>query len=84
MLRVFEIREIFVIGENSERVNSAFEVMAPFLEGADYCEKFMVIDIIVAFSIVERARHKGNGMPVAICILLTKDGASREFRGICF
>ena len=73
-----------MIGEDSEWVNCAFKVMTPFLKGTDYCEKFTIIDVVVAFGVIEGARHKGNGVPIAICILLMKDGASREFGSICF
>ena len=84
LLRVFEVREVLVICQDSERMGSAFEIVMPFLEGADDGEKLTVINIVVAFGIVERMRHKGDRVPVTICILLAKDCAGREFRGVGF
>ena len=84
LLRVFEVREVLVIRQDSERMGSAFEIVMPFLEGADDGEKLTVINIVVAFCIVERAGHESNWMPIAIGILLTKNSASSELGGIGF
>ena len=35
LLRVFEVRKVFVIHQYGKRMDSAFEVVAPFLESAD-------------------------------------------------
>ena len=53
LLRMFEIGKVLVIGEDSEWVRSTFEIVAPFLKGVDYCKKFTIINIVVAFGIVK-------------------------------
>ena len=84
LLRVFEVREVLVIHQDSERMGSAFEIVTPFLEGADDGKKLTVINIVIVFCVIERARHESNWMPIAIGILLTKNSASSKLGGIGF
>ena len=84
LLRVFEVREVLVIHQDSERMGSTFEIVTPFLESVDDGKKLAVINIIVAFCIVKGTRHESNQMPIAIHILLTKNGTGSKLGGISF
>ena len=84
LLRVFKICEIFVISQDSERVGGTFKIVAPFLKGMDDSEKLTVVNVVVAFCVVERTRHEGDRVPITISILLTEDGTSREFGSVSF
>ena len=49
-LGLAEVGEVFVVCENLYRERRAVEVVTPGFQGADDCEEFSVIDVIVSFS----------------------------------
>ena len=47
--RILDVRQIFVISDNRDRVWGALEVLLPFREYKDDSKEFPVIDVIVLF-----------------------------------
>ena len=54
-LRVFQIRQVFMISEDGNQVGSSLEMLFPFSKGRDDSQKLLVIDIIVSF-------HEGESL----------------------
>ena len=57
--RVLEIRQVLVVGDKSNRMGGALNILAPFSESENDCEEFAVINIIVSFSGKESAGKVG-------------------------
>ena len=47
-MRVFDIGKVLVVGDDGDRMCGSLEVLTPFLQGENYCKKFMIIDVVVA------------------------------------
>ena len=75
--------KVFMIGENLDREGRTMEVMTPSFEGTNNCEKFTIINIIVAFCQRKRLRQIGARVPFSIGICLEENHARRELRGVC-
>ena len=48
--RVFEIRQILMIGEDRDRVRSPLQVLFPFNKGEDNSKELLIIYVVVSFS----------------------------------
>ena len=48
-MRVFEIGQISVVGEDRDGVRSSLQVLLPFYKSEDDGEELSIIDVIVAF-----------------------------------
>jgi hypothetical protein len=46
-----------MIGEHDNRVRVPFEVVPPSFQGADDCEEFTIVDLVISFSRVEGLRE---------------------------
>ena len=79
---VFDVGEIFVIGDDGDGKRSSLEKVFPFSESKDDHKQFSVINIIVLFSKGERFWGVGTGMKVAIDILLHKNSSCCKERGV--
>ena len=75
VLGLTEVHQILMICEHLNGKRGAVEVVSPGLQGADDCEKFPVIDVIIAFGGDERLGKVGARVPVAIGVGLEEDGA---------
>ena len=42
-----KVFEVFVIGEHKYDMCRALEVVAPLSEGLEYCEQFLIVDLVV-------------------------------------
>ena len=69
-VRVLEIGQVLVVGEDRDRVRGPLEILLPFHKSKDDCEEFPVIDIIVPLSQGEGFGEVCTGMKVAgfICL----------------
>ena len=52
-LRITIILEIFVIGKDGNRVSRAGKEMAPIVEATYDSKEFAVVDVVVAFCVIE-------------------------------
>ena len=73
--------QIFVIGENLDRIVGSFKVMTPMSHAFDNGKQFSVMDIIVALSWGALTRVEGNRVPMGI-VELAYDARYRKSRGI--
>ena len=80
--RVLEIRQVLVVGDKSNRMGGALNILVPFSESKNNGEEFAVVNIIVSFSGKESAGEVGARVEVAVRVGLEKDSASGEQRGI--
>ena len=63
-LRVFDIREVFVVSDGGDRMHGPLEILAPFFQCQDYHKKFTVIDVIVLLGVGEGAGEVSAGVQV--------------------
>ena len=70
VLCLTEVRQVLVVGEDLDGEWGSVEIMSPRLQGADDCEEFPVIDVIIAFSGDERLGKVGAGVPITIGVSL--------------
>ena len=77
-----------MIGEDSNRVHSASEILPPFGQGMYDGEKLAVVDVVVSFSRREGFREVCAGMEVSIQVLLheypsggSKGGVGHDEKG---
>ena len=81
-VRVLEIGQVLVVGENGNGVCGALQVLFPFCQGKNDYQEFMVIDVIIPFCSREGFREVSTGMEIARSIRLHRDCTSCEERGI--
>ena len=67
---VFEVGQVLVIGDDSDRMGRALNVLSPFSEGKDDCKEFSIVDVVVSFGGEESAREVGTGVKVSVCVAL--------------
>ena len=67
---VFEVGQVLMIGNDSNRVRSTLDVLPPFREGKDDCEEFSIVDVVVSFSREEGTGEIGAGVKVSVRIAL--------------
>ena len=79
---VFDVGEIFVIGDNGDGKRSSLEVVFPLGESKDDHKQFSVVNIVVLFGKEECFGEVGTGIKVAVDILLHKNGFCCKKRGI--
>ena len=79
---VFDVGEIFVIGDDGDGKRSSLEIVFPLGESKDDHKQFSVVNIIVSFSEGECFGEVGTGMKVTVDILLHKNGSCCKERGI--
>ena len=60
ILRVPEIREILMIGEDLNRMRAAKEVRSPLLQCSNNRKEFFVVNLVVAFGLGKTLRAEGN------------------------
>ena len=65
-----EVFQIPMIGQYSDLVGSPLEEVTPLLESYLDCQKFLIVDVIVPFVIVEAARVKSAWVESAIGVHL--------------
>lgn len=71
-----------MINDDSDRIKSSLNILVLFNEDKNNSEKFMVIDVIVAFSENKSVKEVSTRMKVTICISLKKNDANSKKRGI--
>ena len=77
-VRIFDVEEIFMIGDNRDRVGGSLHVMFPFRESKDNSKKFPVIDIIVMFCWQKGFGEVDARVEISIGVLLHEYGTSSE------
>ena len=65
-MRLSEVREVLVVGEDLDRERGAMEVVAPSFQGANDSKKLTVVDVVIPFRGGERLGKVGTGMPITI------------------
>ena len=48
-MRLSEVREVLVVGEDLDRERGAMEVVAPSFQGANDSKKLTVVDVVIPF-----------------------------------
>ena len=61
-----KVLKVFVVGKDLDAMAGAFQVVAPVLEGLDDGEKFLVVDVIVAFCWRHSAGMEGDRVYVVV------------------
>ena len=65
-MRLSEVCEVLVVGEDLDRERGAMEVVAPSFQGANDSKKLMVVDVVIPFRGGERLRKVGTAVPITI------------------
>ena len=81
--RVLEVGQVFMVGEDRDRMWGALQVLFPFAQSKDDSEKLSIIDIIVSFCCREGFGEVCTGVKVTRGVRLHQDCSSREERSIC-
>ena len=71
-----------MIGEDSDRVGGACEVLVPFSQGMYNGEEFSVIDVIIALGGGKRLREVSTGVEVTVQVLLHEYATGSSERGV--
>ena len=61
-----KVLKVFVVGKDLDAMAGAFQVVAPVLEGLDDGEKFLVVDVVVAFCWCHSAGMEGDRVYVVV------------------
>ena len=80
--RVLEIRKIFVVSEDRDRVRSSLQVLFPFDKCKDNGEELSIIYVVVALGGGEGLGKVSAGVEVPCCVRLHQDGTSSEEGGV--
>ena len=49
-MRVLYVGEVFMVGDDGDRMGGSLDVLLPFLQREDHSEEFTIIDVIVPLS----------------------------------
>ena len=79
-LGLTEVGEVSVVGEDLYWERGAMEVVAPGLQGANDCEEFSVVDVVVALGGGEGLGEVRARVPVAVGIGLEENSTRCMFR----
>ena len=71
-----------MIGEESDRVTGALEVVAPMIQSMDDCKQLVIVDVIVTFGRGECCRNISTQMEVSITVALHKNSPTGKEGGI--
>ena len=82
LARVFDIGEVFVVGDNGNGMWGTLEILFPFGESEDDGEEFSIINIIIIFGRGESLGEVDTGMEVTICVFLHEDSACSKERSV--
>ena len=83
-LRGTEVFKVFVICHNVNQSQRSFKVVLPHLESCKYCQKFLIMGVIVDFSGGKWTGMENYRVNVTWLHLYWKDGIQSIVRGICF
>ena len=75
---VFDIGEVFVVGDDGDEMGGSLDVLFPFLQCENDGKEFTIVDVIVSFSGNEGLGEIGTWVWVAIEIVLKKDGSGSK------
>ena len=67
---VFEAGQVFVVGNDGDRMRYTLDVLVPFSKSKNDCKQFLVIDVIILFGWEESTREVGARMEIAIGVSL--------------
>ena len=81
-MRLVAIHQIFVVGEEGDRVFSALEILLPVIESVYDGEQFLIIHVIILLCRSKGLRKVCTGMEVTIFISLHKYSPADKERGI--
>jgi hypothetical protein len=62
----------FVVGVHNNLVFSILQIVPPMSESPHYCQKFLIIDVVTPFSLVQGLEAVGNGAWFVLIIALDK------------
>ena len=72
------ILEVFVVGEDGDRMRGSGKEMSPVVEASDHGEEFAVMDVIVAFGLIECFRMVTHSLVFSSAVFLCKDSSGSE------
>ena len=67
---IFKVGQVFVVGDDGNRMRCTLDVLAPFSKSKNDRKQFSVIDVIVPFSWEESTREVGTRMEITIGVSL--------------
>ena len=82
VLRLLEVREVFVVGEDLYWVGRAIWIVSPFLQCMDYSQQFPIIDVIVPLSRGQGVGEESTWFSVTIGVFLHEHSTSSILGGI--
>ena len=81
-VRVFEIGQVLMIGEDRNRVRSPLQVLFPLSKSKDNSKEFPIIDVVVVLSQREGLGKVSAVVKVSCCIRLHQDSTSSQEGGV--
>src|SRR3981189_1170892 len=76
-----KVFEVFVVGEDLNRMAHPLQVVAPFLETSNYRQHFHVVDLIVVFDRTECLGQERHWVPLAIFVRLLRENRASSDSG---
>jgi hypothetical protein len=77
-MRLMVVLKVFMVCENGNRKGGASKEVPPIVKPADNSEEFVVVDIIVLFSVIERLGVIANRLGLPSFIFLSENSACGE------
>ena len=71
-----------MIGEESDWMGRALEVMTPMVQGMKNSEEFMIVDVVILFCRGEHLREIRTRMKIPIIIFLHEDSSTGKERSV--
>ena len=81
-LWLFEVGEVFMVGDNRDWVGSAGKILAPIHQRMYDREELSVVDVVVSFGGGEGLREIGTGVEIAVGVFLHEHSARGGERGV--
>jgi hypothetical protein len=82
VVRLMIIFQVFMIRKDCDRERGAEQEVVMMGEALVYCQEFSVMDIVVAFSVIEGLWVKSNGKVLSSFIFLCQDCTCGKCGGI--
>lgn len=82
MMWMLVVLQVFVISVNGDGVGGAEEEMLILGESTEDHKQFMVVDVVVSFSVIECLRVESDSFVFLSIVLLCKDGSCGEGRSV--
>ena len=72
------ILEVFVVGEDGDRMGGSSKEVSPVVKASDYSEEFTVMDVIVAFGLIKCFGMVADGLVFSSAVFLCEDSSGSK------